>query len=267
MRHLWHALSLSALLLNSGPANSADLSKMDRTIKKEPAYKGKPRYGLLVFGRGAEIRVWVVIDGANLYVDRNVNGDLTEAGERVPCAKTQMSKPFERSWFFVGGTKPYTHLVIASNALKPEWVKSKRDEAFVQSTEGQEWGRYCRVWVETGGHGQHAAFLLADQPEKAPVIHFDGPLAALPPDNLILYPGKEAELSAWVGTLGLGCNRDGKRVRTTTFCQPFERDTGGSSIKVSSIPADVHPIAEITFPNRRADGKPVKITVILQDRC
>ena len=31
---------------------AADLSKIDRTIKKEPRYKGKPRYSLLLFGRG-----------------------------------------------------------------------------------------------------------------------------------------------------------------------------------------------------------------------
>jgi hypothetical protein len=56
-------------------------------------------------------------------------------------------------------------------------------------------------------------------------------------------------------------------VRTTTSCQPFERETGSSSIKVSSIPPDVHPIAEITFPNRRTGGKPIEIKVVLQERC
>jgi hypothetical protein len=267
MRYLWPVLAFSAFLLNPVPAESADLSKIDRTIKKEPAYKGKPRYCLLVFGREAKTRVWVVIDGDTLYVDRSNNGDLTDARERVSCTKKDMSRPYERSWFFVGGTGPYAHLAIASWALKPDLVRSKDDAAFVQSKKGQELDRFCRVWVETNGHGQYAGFLLADQPEKAPVIHFDGPLTMLPPDNLTLCPGKEIMLSAWVGTPGVGSNRDGKRVRTTTFCQPFERDTGGSSIKVSSIPADVHPIAEITFPNQQADGKPIKITVVLKDRC
>jgi hypothetical protein len=32
----------------------ADLTKIDRTIAKEPAYKSKPKYCLLVFGPGGE---------------------------------------------------------------------------------------------------------------------------------------------------------------------------------------------------------------------
>ena len=56
-----------------------DLTKVDRTIAKEPAYKTKPRYCLLVFGPEPKIRVWLVLDGDVLYVDRNGNGDLTHA--------------------------------------------------------------------------------------------------------------------------------------------------------------------------------------------
>src|SRR5579875_43304 len=108
MRYLWPLFSLSILLLSPVPAKPADLSKIDRTIKKEPAYKGKPRYCLLVFGREAKTKVWVVIDGPTLYVDRNGNGDLTDAGEQVTCAKKETIKPYDRSWFFVGGTGPYT---------------------------------------------------------------------------------------------------------------------------------------------------------------
>jgi hypothetical protein len=63
-------------------APAADLSKVERVIRKEPVYKSKdPRYCLLVFGPKADYRVWLVLDGDTLYVDRNGNGDLTEAGE------------------------------------------------------------------------------------------------------------------------------------------------------------------------------------------
>src|SRR5262249_3478620 len=50
---------------------------------KEPAYRQEPRYTLLVFGPQREQRVWMVLDGATLYVDRNGNGDLTEPDERL----------------------------------------------------------------------------------------------------------------------------------------------------------------------------------------
>src|SRR5215471_16480239 len=78
---------VSALLVASAPAvnaRGADLTKIDRAIAKEPAYRSKtPKYGLLVFGPEAKSRAWVVLDGDFLYVDRNCNGDLTEEGERL----------------------------------------------------------------------------------------------------------------------------------------------------------------------------------------
>src|SRR5215831_16607005 len=75
-----------ALLLASiaaAPAVAVDLTKIDRTIAKEPVYQNKPKYCLLVFGPDAKTRVWLVVDGNVLYVDRNGNGDLTEKGKRV----------------------------------------------------------------------------------------------------------------------------------------------------------------------------------------
>src|SRR5262245_47091454 len=65
-------------------ACGADLTKIDRTIAKEPVYKSKPKYCLLVFGPEAKTRVWLVQDGDVLYVDRKGNGDLTEPGQKVP---------------------------------------------------------------------------------------------------------------------------------------------------------------------------------------
>src|SRR6476661_5244185 len=87
---------LVTLALAAGqPAEPAvDLAKVERTIRKEPAYKSKaPRYCLLVFGPKAEHRVWLVLDGDTLYVDRNGNGDLTEEGKRVEVPKWEPGKP------------------------------------------------------------------------------------------------------------------------------------------------------------------------------
>ena len=54
-------LSLISTLLVVGntavTAWGADLTKIDRTIAKEPAYKSKPKYCLLVFGPEAKTRV------------------------------------------------------------------------------------------------------------------------------------------------------------------------------------------------------------------
>src|SRR6516225_1415032 len=83
-------LSLVSTLLVVGSTAAtgwgADLTKIDRTVAKEPAYKSKPKYCLLVFGPEAKTRVWLVLDGDTLYVDRNGNSDLTEEGERFVLA-------------------------------------------------------------------------------------------------------------------------------------------------------------------------------------
>src|SRR5260370_27637620 len=83
-------LSVLALVVSlSGEICAADLSKVDRTIAKEPAYKSKPRYCLLVFGPEAKTKVWLVQDGDTLYVDRNGNGDLTEPDKKVAAEKQE----------------------------------------------------------------------------------------------------------------------------------------------------------------------------------
>jgi hypothetical protein len=49
-----------------------DYDKVERRLTKEPAYQTKiPKYALLLFGPKARLRVWVVLDGETLYVDRN----------------------------------------------------------------------------------------------------------------------------------------------------------------------------------------------------
>src|SRR3569623_1065639 len=83
MRFYHLSLAVVIGLLWAAGGGAADLGKIDRRIRKEPAYKGKPGYCLLVFGRAADHRVWLVLDGDTLYVDRNGDGDLTGEGEKV----------------------------------------------------------------------------------------------------------------------------------------------------------------------------------------
>jgi hypothetical protein len=91
-------LALIPLLLvlnHPAAADVPDLSKTDRTIRKEPAYTAKqPLYGLAAFGPKAESRVWMVLDKGKpdadrydvLHIDLNADGDLTGAGERLKVA-------------------------------------------------------------------------------------------------------------------------------------------------------------------------------------
>ena len=94
MRCYSAGISLAVLWLACGhECVAADLNKIDRTIAKEPVYQSKaPRYCLLVFGPEAKTRIWLVLDGDLVYVDRNGNGDLTDSGERVPMPALHESK-------------------------------------------------------------------------------------------------------------------------------------------------------------------------------
>ena len=74
---------LTGLLLGSPPQAVHDLSKVDRTIVKEPSALSQPRFCLMVFGPRAEVRIWMIKNGERLYVDRNANGDLTESEESL----------------------------------------------------------------------------------------------------------------------------------------------------------------------------------------
>jgi hypothetical protein len=84
-----------------GPA-FADPPKIVRSpIGKEPAYRTKtPKYGLLAFGPEGKDQVWLVLDGDILYVDRNGNGDLTEAGEKIAAEKKPGRDPESVGYIF-----------------------------------------------------------------------------------------------------------------------------------------------------------------------
>src|SRR5262245_37915809 len=85
-----------ALSVCSMPAaEMPDLARVDRALKKEPAYAARePLYGLALFGLKAEKRVWLVLDKSKpdapaydvLHIDLNADGDLAGPGERVEAA-------------------------------------------------------------------------------------------------------------------------------------------------------------------------------------
>src|SRR5262249_52967404 len=83
MKPVCFATALLVCLASRTPLAAVDLSKIDRRIAKEPTYQKSPKYCLLVFGPEGKTRVWLVLDGNDLYVDRNGNGDLTDQGKKV----------------------------------------------------------------------------------------------------------------------------------------------------------------------------------------
>jgi len=144
------------------------LTKIDRTIKKQPKYVNDPKYLLVAFGEKAEFKVWVVLDGDVVYIDRNGNGDLTEEGEREEL------KVREKNLVRQAG-RGLTHRLPDANVtvLFAGWIHSDqgRTGGFVGVHDGE---RYTQT---AGGNELN----YAPSPEQAAVVHFGSKIVTVRP--------------------------------------------------------------------------------------
>ena len=177
-------LSLSLVCLAGSPiaARATDLAKIDRTIAQEPVYEHKPKYCLLVFGPEAKTRVWLVVDGDVLYVDRNGNGDLTERNERV-------------SW--TGRTCEAGDLTCVPGKGGHTALRLRKYGPVIELS----------VWLDGNlysiGHQELDPLVFADRASDAPVAHLGGPQSIA---LCYYWPGAQQPLKLFVrvGTPGLG---------------------------------------------------------------
>ena len=268
------ALLLAAGWLVAGPA-PAGAPQIDRTLRKEPAYRTKaPKYGLLVFGPEGKDRVWLVHDGDTLYVDRNGNGDLTEPGEKVAATKRPGRDPAEEGYTFdvgeitVGG-RTHKGLAVYFTPLKVYAGASLGKRADVKAAlakDAQALAVTVRVDADVpglkgGGLGGRASFSagmidlagvlqFADKPAGAPVVRLGGPLQVSFYGELpSLRVGRGSELVLVVGTPGVGPG---------TFAMLDYEDT---------IPATVKPVADVSLPPAKPGAPPLKEKWVIQSRC
>src|SRR5262249_6797369 len=180
---------------------ATDLTRIDRTIAKEPAYKSRPRYCLLVFGPEAKTRVWLVVDGDVLYVDRNGNGDLTEKGERCLATGSETRLWEAGDIIELDGKRKHTGLTVREGA-DGMMVRIWADGRWWQRAGGR-WTFVRDHWPDVVAKGR-GRLEFAPHAQEAPIIHFHGPLTV---DLLwphALQRGEEADFLAVVGTFGLG---------------------------------------------------------------
>lgn len=235
---------VSALLLTAGTAASgwgADLTKIDRTILKEPVYQGKPEYCLLVFGPEAQTRVWLVLDGDVLYVDRNGNGDLTEDGERL--------EPKKDDWQIPGRPRIFKHyfdvgdIAVAGQKTKvgPLWIVLQGTAKAVLENE-------CTIGVG----GQRAKGVRLAGRADAPVLHFAGPLTVVSIEPAQFVRGQEPKDSVnWLRVrVGTPCLGDGPKFLG------FHHDDPGRDLEAQ---------ADIDFPCK--DGLTKRVSVKLTFEC
>jgi hypothetical protein len=245
----WSAV-LGSWLLGTMAAGAADLTKVERTLVKEPVYKTtSPKYCLLVFGPEADYRVWLVLDGDTLYVDRNGNGDLTEAGESTtPEATDTDPAGFKPITILRPGGKGEEKLQFALYGWF-DWRQGKETPNVSPSVSVWWEGRWFGSWGDETGPAVWGA-----RPQDAPVLHVGGPLQmgfeTRAEYALARKADDQFELSVGVGTKGLG------RGAFVHLCYVN-----------GAIPDGVYPTAVLEFPNKSPGGPPVRVRAVLKQRC
>lgn len=254
---------------------AADPPAFERSIQKEPAYRTKtPQYGLLAFGPDGKERVWVVLDGDTLYVDRNGNGDLTDPGEKVATKKTDRPREDGDGYQFDIGditTGGRTHKAAAVRCgplsayadselgkrpdVKAVLAKNPKALAFSVVCDTEVPG------VKGGGVGGRVSFgagpidlngplQFAASPAAAPVMHFGGPLqVSFFADRPTMRVGRSGEFVLVVGTPGVGPG---------TFAMVAYEDT---------IPKDAKPVAEVEYQPAKPGDPPVREKYEIKERC
>ncbi|MGQ0613109.1 MAG: hypothetical protein ACT4PV_05155 [Planctomycetaceae bacterium] len=225
------------------PFRSIDFTTIDRTLGKHPTLVAeKPLYGLFLFGRNAETRVWAMLDRSKetaqaydlLYLDRDADGDLTEDGERIVGTAQGTGTRFD-----IGDFRP-----PGSDAVHKEFTLTWTPASV----------RFRLLWrgakVTMGGYGPtHDTYApFADSPAKAPVF----------------VPGSDRpfEFEHWMsGTLFRGRENDFK-----VFVGNRGSVTGAfSSVDDKFLPDGVFPIA--TLVCRDKSGKELRVLAKLTSRC
>ena len=252
-------LSIMLCVVFASQVLAIDLRTIERTLRKEPAYQSKnPLYCLLVFGPAAKTRVWVVLDGDVLYVDRNGNGDLTDPGERIAAQEVrhnqdpdeEVRRHFERNCWKAGEEPVLTcgpgvqwfyilQIVPRADGHDRTWVKDWQEKPFAFA-----------ITTKTGG-AQRARLRFATSPQEAPILHFDGPRRFVLSEKVgpqRFRPGESLNLFVELHTQGLN---GALRMRTESY----------------AAPENVHPVAEIEFPPGRPGADPIRVHVELKGRC
>jgi hypothetical protein len=264
-----------ALLLCGSTASAADLKKIPRSIGKEPAYTNKPRYALAVFGADAKFRVWLVLDGDVLYVDKNGNGDLTEAGEKHVGKKDRSGEIHFKIGDINVGSGTYADMEVRVGPLSdyqeeyadsPQFAKilavdptalhySVNVDVPVSQPLKDDKGRVVKslkhyvLMADANGILQ-----FAKRSEDAPIFHFGGAWSIWPSDRQKLILGRSEEFTARIGTPGLGPG-------TLAIIQYH---TLGDDAEMF-VPKDARVAMDIQVAGK--DGKPIVSRQALDDRC
>ncbi len=217
-----------------GDLKALDLSLIKRAVSVEPTYESNsPKYCLLAFGTNAETRVWVVVDGSTVYIDRNGNGDLTDKSEQV---RSQTDGTFHLGQITeIDGKTTHTDLTITV----------RKDSRFSMSVVTASQGR------KTVGVRRYPRPQLSDRAQAAPIIHLNGPISVAPYSAETVIPRdtsgrsyRKTWLRLTVGSPGLG--------PCTVASYDFRR-----AIQCNRKVRNHQILADIEFPNQSPKAGPI----------
>jgi hypothetical protein len=283
-------LAICLLVVRVPPESSPNLTKIDRTIRKEPAYQSKsPKYCLLVFGHEAETRVWLALDlvskpwessGENnaLYVDRNGNGDLTDPGERVECTMREQSLIVSFSPKPAVSYSPHFEIgeIVERDGNTRHAALTLDVGSYVQDY------RPCSLSLKVNERNTQSAggqlLRFGDRPQDAPIIHFNGPLGLrVNMESGVLYvpinyDENDPDRRRWydehppqpeVRKLIRGAS-------SAVYAQLGTRGLGRgtfAALSAGMVPDDLHPTAAIEFPHKDPKEPPIILRCVLKQRC
>jgi hypothetical protein len=232
----------------SARAEEVALSKIERSIAKEPTYNCKePRYALAVFGPQAKTRMWLVLDKSKpdakrydlLYADLNANGDLTEKEERIADANPA-SAP-EGSFKLPDFADPVSKDKHTDVRLS---VSDKRSVNLLS----MRWQGKHKLGggYPVDGSGGYMDFAATAQ--EAPILWFngEGPFRFQRWIDEKCKIGDETDIRLFLGNPGLGKN---------TFC----------AFQEHVLPAEEGVQAALIYQD--ADGKERRAVCELKERC
>jgi hypothetical protein len=227
---------------------------------------------LLAFGADSKDRVWLVRDSDTLYVDRNGNGDLTDAGEQFFATKKPGHDPEEEGYAFQVGDltvagRTHKGLIVAFMPLKnfpalaelgdvkAALAKDPKAvgvilmlDAHVPGMKGA--GIDSRVTFTAGPVDPSGVLRFAPSPNAAPVIRVAGPLEiSFYLEKPTLRVGRSTDVNLAVGCPGIGPG--------TFAAMAYE----------STIPESAKPVIEIGYQPAKAGEAPVKEQFEIKNRC
>jgi hypothetical protein len=260
MRRPYGKLALAWLALFAAQAGAVDLTKIDRSLRKEPVYQSKhPQYCLLVFGPEARVRAWVVLDGDTLYLDRSANGDLTDPGNCIGRYRPEVTRDAEivRDFLLEGASRPggagrEPMFSVLPGVTKVRITQRLPWDVPADAYDERFW-REQRTAVEVdsaGAYDQVAFVAFAARPQDAPILHFSGPMRVSlvqGREPVELRIGETVEWTAHLTTPGLG-----------------------GTVMTVGLPGrlkSARPVADVECPPRRSGEAPIRFHVELTEPC